>query len=41
MTCPECHKRFTPEKPWAKYDTRACANKARMRAYRLRLKKRA
>lgn len=39
MTCAECKKRFTPEKPWAKYCGRLCGDAARARAYRERKKK--
>ena len=39
MRCPKCKKRFTPQKPWAKYCTKACGDAARMRAYRERKKK--
>ena len=35
-----CKKKFTPEKPWAKYATKECGDRARMKRYRARLKKR-
>lgn len=35
-----CKRRFTPEKPWAKYATKECGDAARHKRYRARLKKR-
>jgi len=43
MTCSngKCKKRFRPEKPWAKFCSRACGDAVRHREYRERKKSKA